>query len=344
MTDKKKDLLETALESLKRSIPEDRNVSISDRKILKPDSAFDAEIVIGIGEVNLKAKVLIVRRISHSMVGALINQCRASDTLCFIVSEYIFPKIAEKLKDANVCFFDSTGNIYLNTDDIFVFVRGNKPESKPDRKKMIRAFQPSGAKVLYALLCKPDLINGTYRNIAEASNVSLGSVSRILRDLKRLGYLVEMDKNGRLLKNKENLFRRWTRSYLEKLRSGQLTGRYDSDKPGLIKDLNLTPYNAYWSGEVAAAMMSNFIKPQTCSIYCTEDTNRLILDNGLRKDPRGKIEVLNAFWNFKDDSGPEDTVHPILVYADLVFLSDSRTLETAERIFDERISGYLGQN
>jgi hypothetical protein len=59
------------------------------------------------------------------------------------------------------------------------------------------------------------------------------------------------------------------------------------------------------------------------------------VENRLRADPRGEIEVLDAFWNFEDEKDLPETVPPLLIYADLLATLDPRNIETAQMIYDK---------
>jgi hypothetical protein len=61
---------------------------------------------------------------------------------------------------------------------------------------------------------------------------------------------------------------------------------------------------------------------------------KLIVDNRLIPDPKGDVEILDAFWNLDDANLMPETVPPLLVYADLLASNDPRNLETAKMIYD----------
>lgn len=63
----------------------------------------------------------------------------------------------------------------------------------------------------------------------------------------------------------------------------------------------------------------------------------LVIACRLKKDPRGNVEILERFWPPVDGFGEGDTVHPILIYADLVAIGDQRTMETARMIHADLI-------
>jgi len=60
------------------------------------------------------------------------------------------------------------------------------------------------------------------------------------------------------------------------------------------------------------------------------------------------IHVYRPFWTDKLENNltsiPLDTVHPILIYADLIASADSRNLETARMLYDSTIAEYIGKD
>ena len=63
--------------------------------------------------------------------------------------------------------------------------------TRPDIVKappLKRTFKPAGLKVIYGFLCNPGLENKTYREIAAETDVALGTVDWIMKELKELGF------------------------------------------------------------------------------------------------------------------------------------------------------------
>jgi len=72
--------------------------------------------------------------------------------------------------------------------------------------------------------------------------------------------------------------------------------------------------------------------------------NNFLIDNRLRKDPAGNIEVLQRFWKPAKKTGLEETVHPLLIYADLLATGNQRNIETAKIIYEQYINRYLRED
>ena len=271
---------------------------------------------------------------------AIVEQAKLMQTniQMLVVTSYVNPVMAERLKEKEIWFLDSMGNAYIKHPQLFIYIKGNKPTEK--QKPPSRAFYSSGLKVIYAFLCNPELINAPYREIAEIANVALGTIGWIINDLTQLGFIVDMGSRGRRLKNKRKLLERWITSYSEKLRPKLEIGKYKALKPDWWQTIELLPFQACWSGEVAADQLTHYLKPEIFTLYLPEkQATKFILTNTLRKDPTGNIELLKTFWHIELENH-NSLVNPILIYADLIASDDPRNIETANIIYEQ----YLAQH
>jgi len=262
-----------------------------------------------------------------------------------IITEYVNPVMAERLKNHNIAFIDLAGNAYIDLPPVFIYIKGNKPEETLPRQTRNRAFQATGLKMLFALLNNPALVNAPYRDIAKAANVALGTVGWVLKDLRNAGYLVDMGKRGKRLENKKQLIERWVTAYPEVLRPKITRGHYTAKDYDWWQNVNIKDYkNACWGGEIAAAKMTRYLKPQLITVYTPEPPGPLLIRNKLKKDPAGEIEILDVFWNIDLFPPQEGLVPPLLVYADLITTGDARNLETAKLIYERDIVGLIGKD
>ncbi len=247
---------------------------------------------------------------------------------------------ADRLREGDTQFMDTAGNCFINQPPFYIFIKGNKVQGVVKAPAVGRAFKQTGLRVLYALLCNPGLENETYRAIAAKTDVALGMVNWVLNELNELGYLVETGK-GRArhirLIGKEKLLERWVTGYAEQLRPKLLMGRYRG-ADGWWQKAVLKPEKAQWGGEVAAGKLTDYLKPQTITVYVDKDNPEAVLiQNRLKKYHEGDVELLHRFWQPNTVVTNGDTVHPILVYADLMATGNQRNIETARILYDEHI-------
>ncbi len=261
-----------------------------------------------------------------------------------IVTEYVTPPIADMLKNLDIFFMDTVGNVYINEPLLYVFIKGNKPQLPLGRETQRRLFKPSGLRGVFALLNNPDMINNPYRDIAKTADVALGTIGWLIRDLKEMGFCIDLGKRNRKLMNLNKLFKRWVEAYPEQLRPKLTKERFETVNHNWWKEVNLKEYGAYWGGEVAAARLTGYLKPAKFTIYTNQPFGKLVLKNRLRKAEKGNIEILTPFWNFTYAVEDRDIVPPILVYADLMATGDGRSIEAAGIIYEKYIDRFIREN
>ena len=95
---------------------------------------------------------------------------------------------------------------------------------------------------------------------------------------------------------------------------------------------------AYWGGEVAAEKLTGYLKPAKITIYARKNLDRLIVENRLRPDVNGDIEILEAFWAVDTELQMNGVVPALLIYADLLATTNPRNIETARLIYDRYLT------
>ncbi len=286
----------------------------------------------------------VKRHLTRERLLLWTTQVRQTQEEIIIVTEYVPPALADQMKQMGVMFMDLAGNAYVDLPGLFVFLTGNKAFDTKHPAERAFAFKPAGLRVQFALLCNHDLAGGTYREIARAARVALGTVNAVLDDLVNRGFLFEAAHKTRHLRNIRDLFNDWVAVYPRILRPKVFVGRYACQNYEWWNEPTPGVEGAFWGGEIAAAMLTKYLKPATATVYVHEHLNEFLLRHGLRKDPRGRVEILKVFWDIKNTGETRNVVHPLLVYADLLATGDPRNLETAKILYDEQLARYFGQS
>lgn len=299
---------------------------------------IDAEVTVDAAgqEIRFRAEVKARVTSSDAMLAVVKDTERTEEFL--LVTPWVPETMAERFREGGIQFMDAAGNAFLDRPPLYIFIKGNKKPESATMPTVGRAFKPTGLKLLFALLCNPGLENQPYRAIAAKAGVALGMVNWVMKELKGLGFLLETGtartRQARLLE-RERLLERWITGYAEQLRPKLTHGRYRGT-PGWWQDARLQ--GGEWGGEVAAAKLTGHLKPEVVTIYLEDDDPAAVLTaHKLRKDPNGEVELLCRFW--QPDTVPlsGETVHPLLVYADLIASGNQRNLETARMIYDQHI-------
>jgi hypothetical protein len=264
-----------------------------------------------------------------------------------LITRHVNPQMADQLRQDGLEFIDTAGNAFIDPNvqpPLYIFVKGNKPPEILELERPRRHFKPVGLKIIFAFLCNPGFEKKTYREIADVTNVALGTVGWIMRELKELGFLLDMGTRGRKLIQKENLFRKWIVAYPERLRPKLILGRFKGEY-NWWQHAKLDPLKAQWGGEVAAAELTQYIKPEIVTIYTDpQELDGLLFANRLRRDPRGEVEILERFWKVGEKPEAHEHVHPILIYADLLATGNERNIEAARIIYDGNIMRLIRED
>lgn len=297
--------------------------------LLKQNSiqhTFNIEYIAYINANNLTSVI------SH------LKQLPLKNTILF--SQYINPKIAAKLREQQCAFIDLAKNLFIKTESIYLFVSGEKPFRTKMQTTVNPAFNSAGIKILFACLSLPGLEANPYRKIAEKSGVSLGSVETVISALDKTGYLIQ-GTNKRRLVNKKILLNRWCIAYAEKLRPKLILDQFHCQEANWWKTANLTKELAFWSGEVAAALLTKHLKPEYITLYANSSLPRLQVKHALRRDKQAEIEILQKFWNFKSEHDDENIAPIILIYADLIAIGGDRNQDIAEILYEQYLDKLI---
>ncbi len=311
------------------------NATVNSREA-RSDKAGDATLTLERDGTHLQYQVEIKRAVGPELVGhiALAFAGHTEDRL--LITAYVTAPLAQEFRRRGIQFVDAVGNAFLKRQGLLVFVTSYRPRARPTARRTPRVFRPSGLRMTFALLSLPDLTRASQRDIARAARVALGSVADIFRGLRELGFIAEIHGKRQLL-HRERLLNQWTEAYARTLGPSLEIARFSAPSPTWWRDLDLTPYNAQWGGETAAAILQGNIIPEGTILYAADVPRSLLSKYRFKADPDGRVIVRRRFWNFETPESRREVVPPLLVYADLVAAGDARSVAAAEQIR----SGYL---
>lgn len=343
-------LLDDALQAFTRTtgLPAARVQHPRERRVgRRPDAAIQIEA--NGRRFQLLADVKAIDR--AVALGAAKHQLETYGKPGILIAPYLTPELADQCRQSlDLNFIDTAGNAYVRTPGLFVFVRGERPRGhRVTTMGARRGGTATALRVLFALLCKSELVNGPYRDIVAAAGVALGAVGWVFFDLQQRGYITGglRGRNRRLL-DRSRLVEEWVTNFPIKLRPKLNPRRFQASDPGWWHQARLAP-GARWGGEVAAAKLTKYLKPAASTIYLdpqhrSSALTALVRQHRLRADVNGSIEVLESFWTFeRSQKTPPDLVPPLLVYADLMATLDPRNLEVAKRIRAEYLEDAVGR-
>lgn len=340
--EKEQQILPKALEALHRTTGINGEIAIEE-PLLDNGVLADATVILKTTDQQYLF-IAEIKRIDRfaNLVDLKYRLGEQADKM-LLVAPRITEEMAGKCRELDLQFIDTTGNAYLKRPGLFVLVKGQRPDEnfKLDRPEGKRAVTPTNLRVVFALLCEPALLNATYRNINEVAGVALGTIGWVFYDLDERGYTVG-EKTKRTMLERDKLIKEWVTNYPLKLRPKLNARRFRAPNPDWWKTIDARQYGAQWGGEVAAEKLTGYLRPQTFTLYfhkagMHKNMTKMVVELKLKPDLFGDIEIVEAFWDFKDANLTE-TVPPILVYADLLATLDPRNLETAKIIHEKFIT------
>ncbi len=335
----RKDLLAEVAAAIE---PHGLEVKILRRELEVGGRYADAELLVKHRTGHFKLLAETKAPLTTANIGPVIAQITAFPRPGVIVADYVNPLLAERLRQQGVFFLDAAGNAFLDDQGLFVWVTGRRNrEAHAKLQANVRAFKKTGLKLVFCLLCQPDLIETDYRNLARTAGIALGNVGWIFRDLIEGGF-VRQRGGRRVLAEPKRLLDQWTEAYAERLLPQLTLGRFVGRRMAepAWREIDVAKYHALWGGEPAGALLTKFLKPATFTLYVTDKTPApLVAAERLVKEETGPLEIRRRFWNI--EQGRPGVVPPVLAYADLMAIGDGRTIETARRVYDEHIHGYF---
>jgi hypothetical protein len=313
-----------------------------------PEYQADAWLRVGNSGAQLHYVVEAKSRLTPATLGAATMQLQhAAATTgqpALLVTQYLTPPMAKKLREQKQQFADAAGNVYLEGPSLLVYVTGRKPQVVPGVPNAGKAHTMTGLKITFALLCDPSLANAPHRAIAARAGVALGAVPAVLADLHQSGHLLVLARRRRLNATKR-LLDEWALAYARRLRAKTLQAIY------VVKDFDAWPQwqldaPALWGGEPAANLLVQYLRPGVLTLYADKLPPMLQAQHGMRKvglaaQGGAVLEWRKPFWGALPATARQDTVHPVLVYADLLATGDARCIETAQIVYDEHLARLL---
>jgi len=259
-----------------------------------------------------------------------------------IIASKIPDTLKTELRNLGIQYIDSAGNAFLRTGSHHIYSNGLKYKQENMVEKKL--FTTTGTKLIFYLLLDQKMINSTYRDIASLAEISLDSITKTFKVLKKLEYLINLDEFHYSLNNKRDLFDKWLDGYETKLKPKINKGTYRFlDKNYMInwQEIALNNKRFFWGGEPAGAILTDYLKPEKFCIYTSLRSQELLKDYKLAPSEEGNVEINELFFK-PEIFNCEKTVPPLLVYADLLLSGDSRNRETADLIYEKYLSDKIG--
>jgi hypothetical protein len=302
----------------------------------KQETAY-TKLQLQAGTQNTHFDVLLKNEIRQLHVPDIIAKIGNHKTEWLLICQYIPKPVKEILKTTGINYLEAAGNCFIQKEGIFFYIN-DQPVTPLRQVATGKLWKNAGIRLIFALLQNPGLVNRPYREIAKQAHIALGNIGDLLQELQQQGYVQiskEMNRQILYLERKQALEKKWIELFVTMLRPKLVQGRFRfmtaADK-ARWKNMNLA--NTYWGGEAAGALLTNYLEPETFTLYTNQPKPEIMKTWRLLPDKNGEVEILDLFWdiNPETEETKKNTVPALLAYAELITSLDSRNRETAERI------------
>ena len=319
---KEHQILERAVENLRKQC---QRIKIE----VFPQLNLDCDGLIEISGIRFRCE--IKQNVKSSHIPSIINQCKR-DGINLLVAEYISRMAMELLVEQDINVLDTSGNCFIETTDrLFIHITGNKKILLEKEKDM--NFKISGIKVLFSILTMEDELIPSIRNLASKSGSSNGTVKHVIDVLESNDYIFSSGKN-KFIKDRERLLDDWVALFNRSQRSALQIGRASWIISNKEWQKVALPEGMIWGGEPGVYLMNGYMKPAEFCIYTDIPVKEIVKTKAMVPNKDGDIIFYQKFW----EGELSKLGSAILFYADLINQNNSRCLEAARVIRDERLA------
>lgn len=273
-----------------------------------------------------------------------------------LITRNLSSLVVEQLLERNIEFVDISGNIYLNSPEIYILFRNKVSKQNINKSSGLTA---AALQVMYALLLQPELIslqNDYDEKIAYISGVTSKTVKNTIKKLEDLNH-IRRKREGYEIVDYVKLLERWELGYAEELRAKLLLGTFSpigkrnfwEVTDGIRQYADV--YGYLIGGELAASIMTDYLDPISVTLHVKKNINerQILVDLKLKPDTEGNVVLLQCFGQNNNRNNhfgewKNNLAHPLLIHAELVWSNNSRLKETAQRIYEQYIKKIAQKN
>ena len=327
-----------AIRELKQLLLKSANIETKEEHTgmrLSPNYRADAYLTVNIGGKENVICVEVKGQVNNlHQIKTFLDYTKNFEGLSILVAEEISDAIKKNLKERNVGFVELGKEIFLPIS--IPLDHEGRSHSHKSAVSTTGYRTDSLLKILFYFLCKRDTLNYSQRQLAADLGISLGAINATLKFLEIEKIISTFEESRRVINNWHNAVEEWRRIYKHHGQKKVLIGRFsplDKDFSANWKYLDVQAAQAYWGGEPAANIATQYLQPEVFTVYTYETVKLNLLKTlRLKKDPNGNIFIYHAFWPENLNNEDARLVPMFLTYCDLLNSGIDRNIETAQEI------------
>jgi hypothetical protein len=315
-------------------------------RVFKPpkpgqNTAFDARILL---RTNAGSHELLVQQfrshLSREMASHVASAHKGSAPV-LLLAPHIGSGVAGTLIEAGINYLDASGNCHIAVPPFYVHVEGKSARS-PDVNAGIRG---PGFQVLFVYLAEPALLDAPLRTVAERAGVSRQPALSMRRRLLADGYVLESPSHSQWHpRRREDALALWLHGYQTTVRASLLEGTFRTrDKTPAELEANIARTfkgdsdEIRWGGTAAGFRLTGTYRGERTVLHVKTSGSDVARRLGALSDPNGTLIISRAFGTI--NWGPEgDTVHPLLVYSEMLSEGSERAREAAQEVYERHLA------
>ena len=250
-----------------------------------------------------------------------------------VVERRLTPTQAREYRQRGIPHLDLDGNGWIDLPGFKLWVEGRGSRRELEATSVSgpatpsnRAFTPSGARLVFTLLSRPDLRAAPMRELSHLSGISLGATAEAIQALADNGHLLAGDPERQLIAVPE-LVAKWIESFRTRLMPSLKTLTFTGAKVDEVVDHVVNgPGTEMVAGEAATDVIR---RAETVTLYTKWPPTHLVRALKLtRSSDAPNIILREKFWH--EDLFDTPFAPAVLTAAELIASGDPRQREAAQ--------------
>ena len=308
------------------------------------DQAVDAVLTLqtSAGKFQLAAMEYKSHLSHHAADHVIAARRRRPQHPLLILAPHVGAPLGARLAEAGLNYLDRHGNCHIAVGSLLIHVEGQKGAPQHGADKGLRS---AGYQVLFAYLADPTLLDAPLRDVAELAGVSRQPVSDMRQRLMAEEYVVSTSKGPRWLeRRRDDALSLWLHGYETSVRPSLVWGTYRTQKadPDVLEKQLEETFKATevsehrWGGSTAGYRLTRYYRGERTTVHVHSTPTDLVRRLRALPDPDGNFVLMKAFGTINWEA-PDKTVHPLLVYSEMLQERSERAREAAQELFEQHI-------
>lgn len=313
----------------------------------RADGSVPLSLSTPAGKVHLEA-VVAKGPLSYAVAEHLAQRVRSLERPGILLVPEVGRDMGRFLRERGALFLDRQGNCHLALGDGFLAsVEGRRVEQRTPRGQT--AMRAAGYKVLFALLAEPAIASAPLRTLAERAGASRQAASDALARLVT-GGILDRHRGTHVWvpHRRQAALEQWLGGYESVLRPALLLGSFrtpERDPRALERRIDAIlggSAGPRWGGCAAGYRLTGHYRGERTVLHLEALTPALRRTLGAVPDPQGPLVVLGIPGPTALAGATPDTLHPLLIYAEMLAEHDDRAREAAAEVAERFLAAPEG--